>query len=505
LKELDGAILFFIFLTYSKGMDILNSIVSGMTKEQVRYFKLFASRSHDNGHRMDVKLFDYMRRSGERYNEEKIVRQLYEGENKNSFYRLRNRLLRDINRSLIVQHFDDDEMIHALHLLALAKFHFAKNNVRASHYFLKKAEAQALRTESYELLEMIYGDFIRLSHEMLQVDPVEYIRLRNDNQGRIRQLREIDDILAVVSHRMKQSQNFSSDENPVLPLLQETVNQYSSDNELKKSPKLRFKIYHAVTQILLQKRNYTALEDYLLNTYSEFEKAKMFSRANHETKLQMLVFLINTLFKNGKLKESLRFADKLLAAMEEFQRTLYDKYLFYYYNSLVINYSRIDRDRAIEILSVMKGIEKIRSVPFYEMFVCLNLAVCYFDKHDYHQSIRHLNKLYTLEGYSTADESLKFKIAIGELIIRYELKNFDVLETKLRQVKKDFKVFFSSKSNSRDILMVNIISRLIESDSLRSDKSLYNQARQHILGQGRKESSDADILNYRNWLEEKLR
>ncbi len=485
-------------------MDILNKVVEGMNKEQVRYFKLFLAKSHDKDDRLDVRLFDYMRKSGEKYDEKKIVQQLYPGKDKNSFYRLRNRLLRDLNKSIMIQHFDSDESIYPLFLLALEKFYQSKNNIKVAHFFLKKAEEHSRKTENYELLDIIYGDFIRLSHEMSTVNPEHFIKLRSENQLQIKYLRAIDDILAVVSHKMKLTQNFSSDIDPVLPLLQKTVKQYSLDKKLIKSPKLRFRIYHAVTQIFLQKRNYNALEKYLLYSWKEFNQEKLFNRQNHETKLQMLVFIINTLFKNDKIKESLKFSEKLNTGMEEYQRLHYDKYLFYYYNSLVINYSKTDRNKAINILNEMKSNEKIRSISFYEMFIYLNLAVCFFDKHDFHMSVRHLNRLYTLEGYSEADNSLKFKIAIAELMIRYELKDFDVLEIKIRQIKKDFKEFILKSSNAREILMVNIIGKLIEKESLRTEKVLLNQAKQLILSPVKKESSDADILNYRNWLKEKL-
>lgn len=485
-------------------MDILNSIVSSMNKEQVRYFKVYLSRTHDREGRMDVQLFDYMRKSGEDYDEEKIFRKLYTSGDKNSFYRLRNRLLLDLNKSLMVQHFDDDETVHLLHLLALAKFHFSRNNTRVVHYFLKKAESEAKRTENHELLDMVYGDFIRLSHELLSINPEEYIQKRRENQGQIHQLRTIEDILAVVSYKMKVTQNFSTDENPILPLLQETVQKYSHNTEVVKSPKLRFRIYHAVTQILLQKRDYRSLEDYLQGTYKEFEEEKMFSRTNHDTKLQMLVFLINSLFKNNKLNESLRYTAVLKEAMEEYQRLYYDKYLFFYYNSLVINHSRLNRDKAIEILNEMKANEKIRSNPFYEMFVYLNLAVSWFDKKDFHQSIRNLNRLYLLDGYRKADRSLQFKIAIAELMIRYELRDFDVLESKIRQVKKDFREFFTKQVNVREIVMVSVIGKLIEADSLKKEKALLAKVKQLILVNEDPESSDAEILNYKTWLKEKL-
>ena len=111
-------------------MDILNSIVAGMSKEQVRYFKVYLSRSHDRDDRLDIQLFDYMRKTGEEYDEEKIFKKLYHSEDKNSFYRLRNRLLQDLNKSTLIQHYDDDETGYTLHLLALEKFYFSRNNTR---------------------------------------------------------------------------------------------------------------------------------------------------------------------------------------------------------------------------------------------------------------------------------------------------------------------------------------------------------------------------------------
>ncbi len=486
-------------------MDILNSIVTGMSKEQVRFFKLFMARSHYHEDRMDEKLFDYMRKSGDEYEEDKIVKTLYGKAEKNAFYRLRNRLLADLNKSLMLQHVDDDQNLYLLHLLSLAKYFLAKNNTKTTLYFLKKAEAQALKTENVELLDIIYGDYIRLSHDLVTIDPEKYIQLRIQNHEHIRKLRTIDDILAVVSYKMKVTQNFSSDENPVLELLEHTVKQYSSDVDLIKSPTLRFRIYHSVSQILLQKRDYISLEEYLLKTFRDFTTDKLFNKSNHDVKLQMLVYIVNTLFKNNKVKESLIYTNKLKDSMEEFNRSYYDKYLFFYYNSLVINYSKSDRSRAIEILNEMMTIEKIVSVPFYEMFIHLNLAVSYFDTKDYHQSIRNLNKLHVLKGYTTADQSLQFKIAIAELMIRYELQDFDVLENKLRLIKKDYSEFFTRKSNEREVLMIEAISKLIRTDSLRKDKAFLAEIKMHIISPSNREAADADILNYKTWLEEKLR
>ncbi|MEO8086599.1 MAG: hypothetical protein ABI763_07255 [Bacteroidota bacterium] len=482
-------------------MDILNQIIAHMNKEQVRGYKLFVNRTNEKDDRKDILYFDYVRKNGDGYDESKIHEKLYGGSDKNTFYRLKNRVLSDVSKSLMVQHFDDDELIYALHLLALEKFYFNRNQIRIAYYFLKKAEVEAKRIENFELLDIIYGEYIRLSREMMTINPEHYILLRTSNQEQIKQLRAIDDILATVTFRLKATQNFSSSENPVLKLLQKTVRDLSADKELHRSPKLRFKIYDAVTQILLQKRQYPALEEYLLSMYTDFVKEKLFNKNNHDTKLQLLVFIVNTLFKTDKLNDSLKYADKLKSAMEEHHRLHYDKYLFFYYNSLVINYSRLDRNKAIDILMEMKGDEKICANNFYELFIYLNLAVVYFDKKDFHQSIRNLHKIYLLEGYKTADKSLQFKIAIADLMVRYELDDEDTLEYKLKQVKKDFRTLLLQKNYIREKEMIEIISKMMRSTNIKGDKILVKKI-QSLLKEG--EASDTEIIHYRNWLKEKI-
>ncbi len=484
-------------------MNILNQIINGMNKEQIRFFKMYASRFTAD-ERKDLLLFDYIRKSGEKYDEEKIFGRLYSNGDKNPFYRLKNRLLSDLNKSISIQHFEEEDIISALHLLALSRFYFIKNNMDASYYFLKKAESKAQAVENYELLDVIFGEFIRLSHEKTSVNPETYIKKRKQNREHIDTLRAIDDVLAAVSYRLKITQNFSSEENPVLPLLQKTVNDFSKDKNLIRSHKLRFRLFHAVSQILLQRRDYRALEEYLLTIYHEFNSEKLFSKSNHDTKLQMLTYLVNALFKNGKIKQSLKYAEELRKAMEEHHHLLYDKYFFFYYNSLVINYSKLDIDKAITILEDLKDNERIKSNSFYQTFVYLNLVLLYFDKKEYKEAIRNLNKLYFLDQYKSTDISIRFRVAVAELIIRYELKDFDLLDYKINQVKKDFKTFLAQKENETEREFIGILRSIINAADFMQNKKLVNRVKLFLKSKSRVPGDDTEIINYKNWLKEKL-
>jgi hypothetical protein len=469
-----------------------------MNKEQIRFFKLYSARTAA-GDRKDIQLFDHIRKNGKDYDDHKAFSKIYNGNDKNAFYRLKNRLLSDLNKSLSIQHFEDNDFIYTCHMLALYKFFSQKNNWKEAHFYLKKAEGCAIAIESPELLDIIYGEYIRLSHEALLINPEQYIKKRKINLEQLTQLRAIDDLLAAVTYRLKITQNLSSGNSDLLDLLKNSIDDFIKDKDLKKSPTLRFRLYKAVSQLLLQRHDYAALEDYLLSIYTEFEKEKMFTRDNHDTKLQMLTYLVNTFFKNNKLKQSLQYAEKLKNSMEEFHHLLYDKYIFFYYNAQVINYSQLNPTKAIEILEDLKDNEKIKSNSFYHLFVYLNLAVIYFTLKNYKESARNLTRLYLLEGYKSAEPSLRLKIRVAEMIIRFQLGDTEILGTKLTQIHKDFRSLLTGKEHLNEKEILALFPLLIHHDST-SRKKLKQQIMKFLETNSENSKGDTEVINYRNWL-----
>ncbi len=474
-----------------------------MTKEELRFFKIYISRNTAEGDRKDVLLFDYIRHKGEKYNEDKVALKLYPDGEKNSFYRLKNRLIEEVNKSLTLQYFGEDEASNTLQFISLAYLFFNRNNYPVAYHFIRKAEKKATVQENYELLDIIYSEYIKLSHEMVSINPETYIKLRKENSVRLREIRQIDDVLAAVKYKLKITQNFSPGENPVIQMLSKTVDDFSQDSELKKSPALRFKIYQAVSQVLLQHHDYKNLEDYLITTYTQFTDEHLFNKGNHLTKLQMLTYSVNTLFKNWKVKQSLEYAEKLKAAMEEFGKLHYDKYLFFYYNSLVINYSKIDLDKAIEILEQLENNEQLKKTPFYEVFVYLNLAIFRFEKGDYRNAIKNLNKLVVHESYKNADRSLRFRIAIAELIIRLELDDMEFLDYRTTQIKKEYKDLLQNDENKRELKLIEII-RYVALHGISKKNKKLNELITLFLNDEQAAGSDTDVINYNKWLKSKF-
>lgn len=484
-------------------MDTLQQIVSGLNKEELRFFKIYASRVNSNQPRKDLELFDLVRTQGSRFKDEAGSARLYPDGNKNPYYRLKNRLISDLCKCLMVQHFEEDDLIHAQNLLNLARFFHYRNSFQLSLHYLKKAEKKAIKLEQYELLDIIYSEFIRLSQELVKFNPETYIAKRNENDQKLRNFRQIDDILATVKYKLKVTQNFNPKKNPVMDMLQDTVDQLSDSGRLKESPALRFRIYQAVSQILLQQHDYRNLEDYLLKTFDEFSSEKLFNRANHQTKLQMLTYLVNSLFKNGKSEESLKYAEQLHKAMKEFDGLHYDRYHFFYTNSLVFNYSESDPDKAIEILLELEGSDRMQKAPFYVLFVYLNLAVLMFWKKQYRTSIKYLNKLYLHDSYKNADESLKFGITIAEVQIRMELDDSDFLQYRLDQVRKDHAEELKRPENKRAEQVLDLIDRIALKGENTRDAEFVKLVHD-FKATADPEGEEAELITYNEWIDRKV-
>ena len=63
----------------------VRDLTRGGYKEQVRGYKLFVNRTNEKDDRKDIQYFDYVRKSGEKYDEARIHERLYKGSDKNTF------------------------------------------------------------------------------------------------------------------------------------------------------------------------------------------------------------------------------------------------------------------------------------------------------------------------------------------------------------------------------------------------------------------------------------
>lgn len=177
----------------------LYDVLENLSKEESRNLTIFLNRTNAHSDRKDVALFDYIRKNKDHIDEQQILSKLYNNSiDKNSFYRLKNRLLTEVNKSLLLLHFGKNEYINTLNVITLSKVFIEKSNYTIAFEYLIQAEQKATKNEFFDLLDLIYSDLIKLSYESVEFNPIEFIEKRKKNHKSLHVLQEIDDLLAAL-------------------------------------------------------------------------------------------------------------------------------------------------------------------------------------------------------------------------------------------------------------------------------------------------------------------
>jgi hypothetical protein len=486
-------------------MSTLASIVAAMTKEEVRHLKLYLNRIETPHDRKDEILFDTIRTQGKKFNEDKIIKKLYGQAGKNAYYRLSGRLQDVICQNLSLLHETKNEKNKLFLYFSVSHIFSDKNNFDLAFAYLRKAEKLALSAENLEMLDLIYANYIKLSNELPEVNPESFIEKRKANAEQLNKLREMDQILAAVVYRLKLSQAKGREDENTLHLLDHISKKYSADDTLLTSKTFQTKIYRAVSQILLQRHNYIELERFMVAIYKKFQKAKWFDKNNHDTKLQMLVYLVNSFSRNHKNEKSLQYADELGKEILAHNRIHYDKYVFYYYNARVINYSESAPVKALEALKELE--QKMSGKPntYYEMFIHLNRGILFFKTGKFNDAIRSFVKYYTNDYYKKSDNLFKFRVAITELMMQVEAKDLEVTLIRLEQVKKQFKNEMNSADAYAESKMYEWLKLVCKNSLKYSSAQVQDSLRVLVKDKKISQLQDNQLINYQAWLRSKIK
>jgi hypothetical protein len=486
-------------------MDVINQLVASLAKEEIRYFKIFAGRLNQSPGRKDFLLMDYIRSSGAKYNEAYIANKLYGKTDKAAFYRLKNRLSDYLGDYLTFHHLWKNESSELNRYISLYNIFQLRSEFRVAHFYLKKAEKKAITGDNLEMLDIIYGNFVRLSADLQEINPEEYILKRRENAGRLNNTRDADQAIATLSYRLKVTQNLSPDKSETLKVLDKTIKEFARNGVLRESRSFRTRIFRAVSQILLQRHDYLSLEKFLKQNFALFNTRNWFDKDNHELKLQMLTYLINTLFRLNNYKESLVYADELGQAINEYGKLLYDKYLFFYYNSLVINYSAIDIRRAFNAVVQFETLTRNRQNSYYDQFVHFNKALLLHEMGKYTEAIRSIVKLYVNDNYQKADSAFKLKIAVAELMMHYDSGDGESFELRVRAVNKDFNALLTKGDFEREKELISLMDKMIHTPGYRRNGKLKQKAINFIEAKIDLSVLETEMIKYGPWMSLKWR
>jgi len=485
-------------------MDVFTEIIKSLSKEEARNFKLFEQRIRsDKYDKKLVKLYDLVRSGEYGANDIELVSIFYDETNRNAFYRLKHRLVQDIEKSLLLIHANKDSNISILNILMLARIFYFKPNYQLAYHYLQKAEKQAKNIEAYDMLCLIYSQFIELSKHYTAIDPQIYIDKKQDMENMLLEYKRIDYLLAKINHELNKT-NFAGKNQALLDQLEELQKSVNLLPE-NQSPTVKLQIHKCVRECLLQKKDFANLEVYLNQSYYQFKSENIFTKSNHYEKITLLTWIINTFTKTRKFHKAFDFTQELEKALFAHNKLFYAKYVWTYYQSLTVLYSTSgNMDKAIELLEELKhNADAPKGVLYYDIFIYINLVKLYFNTSQFKKANNNLHVLLYQDKYRSLDKSIKLNLCITEIMIRMDMEDLQYAASRLREIKRKFHYQLNLSTYKREKEFIKILSKLLKSPKAQEKQSV----RKHIqvfLDSATYEVGSNNAINYKAWLYAKM-
>ena len=481
-------------------MDILQNLIKSLGKEELKSYKVYTKRTHNFEERKDIKLFDSIKNNeeeGDKYH----FNAVYKGSKPDTkYYRLKNKIVDDIGIVLSNLNHKKEET-DILHVIGLAKIFIRKQQYTLALHYLKMAERRAIEKEEFAMLEAIYEQMVRMSIQNTEESPLKLIEKREENSKRLKLLQDLENNLAVLSHEVKTTQNLAT-KKAITSWLHHTLKNTIKLSYVKNSSQLRIRIFQNVSRLLLLLKDYTSLESYLKSCLLEFENGHLFTKQTHEVKLQLLIYLCNASYMLEKHTQAIQYATMLHKILFEFDKLLYDKYIFYYYNILVNNYSKTSPLKAINTLEEAQQEKQIKNNPHQYFYVLNNLAILNFDLKKHKQASKFFSQMYVSQNFKSLDILFVVKLYVFELINRLEMGEYEQCIKPFSHVNKLIDDVKDKETIKIDLAMLDIIDLFLNKQEQRwrpmkpFNKLFVKKYQDSKEGNG--------MIDYVQWIESKI-
>ncbi|MDX1906529.1 MAG: hypothetical protein SF053_05785 [Bacteroidia bacterium] len=481
-------------------MDILEHVIGSLTSDEVRRFKILSNRFRAEEEKKLLVLFDAIRSGEHHAAEDKIIQRLYQfttAQTKNSYYRLRNKLLGNLEKSLLFYHFNYRNSLESLSYLQLSMLFRERALFRESYYYLRKAERLAEEFDQFSLLETIYDEMIKLAAHV-EVDIEVLISRRRENLKKLEILRGNSEILGMITQRLSR-RNFARTKGSisVIQTLEEIRGRLEEHQEIFKSAQGRIMIIRAVVAILIQKSAYAELATYAWETYQEFLAGQLFTRETHNFRLILSVWRINSLHKLLRLDEARQGLALLWEDLQLHQRMHFGEYGFHYYSQQTLNYKLTghlpDAGKTLEALMAQKDI--LRN-PAYEHYIRISEADQMFCEGNPAGTATVLESLLQDKTAPAQDESRKMYLQVFLLIAYVESAQQTLAQDLAAHITRQFKPLLKEEEFGVVKRLVSLLEKILEQQLPPGDARLKTLVRRFMTQYTPQEIGDNQIILY---------
>lgn len=355
-----------------------------------------------------------------------------------------------------MQYFHADDFTQAANYYLLFKHHQRKEHKALAMYYLKRAEKLAERSGSPNLLEVIYSEFISLSHGKEGINPHHYITQRMLNRKLITKIQEVEDTLAVMHYEV------SKGNAGLAKSIKQTTEDLLADEEIASVPFLTERLCSLSGRIIKATGNYKVLEKLLKKVLKSIEKRKDLDVVLFP---ELLSEYVKALIVNEKWDKAEKQLDKLKGFLEE-KAIRNPELLASYYNLKADTFAKVNPEKSYDALMDAGRDKHLEKQPELSAKLRLKLIAIKIGHNESTHARKLLFDLRSEPSYFDLPDYLQVKAKILEVILLFEKGLFKDAHTLLIAIQKAHEdVLRSVPKLKEEAQFVRILSNVLKDGS----------------------------------------
>ncbi|WP_303319110.1 hypothetical protein Q4Q34_03515 [Flavivirga abyssicola] len=437
-------------------MSNLNDIISTFSSEDQHRFTAYLDKKNKRSDAKNIQLFNYLLNDNLDSNE--ICLKLYGSLKKDAYHALRKRLYQSIidfiaNNSIQEENSIDMQIIK--YILASRSFLYHKQ-YKVAYKVLDKAEVLASEHYLFPLLNEIYHTKIQYAYTNPSISINELISKFKANQKN----HQLEDQLNMVYAKIKHTLNNITYKGDVIDF-QTVLNQTLQEHNISINESMSFKSLYQLTTIAsisaFVTKDYLQIEPFLINTYNI-----IITHKNKEKQpfyhIEIIYQIANTLFRNKKFNASFRYLESMHKHMLLKQKKYYTAYKLKYNLLIALNHNYSNKQSiAIETLEPLITTKHPDTESLLDIY--LSLIMFYFQKNDLKKTHTLFSKFYHTDHWYTekAGKEWVIKKNLIEILLHIDLKNIDLVESRLLSFKRNYYDYLKSINQQRVITYLGFV------------------------------------------------
>jgi hypothetical protein len=483
-------------------MNDLNHIVLTFSKEDKQRFILFLEKKNKRNDTKNIELFKLL--TNAQLNSKDICLKLYGSNNKAAYHALRKRLNQSIidftaNNSLQEEKIIDMQIIK--YILASRTFLHHKQ-YKVAYKTLDKAEILAKEHHLFPLLNEIYHTKIQYAYTNPGLNLNHLIVQFKTNQKKLL----IEDQLNIVYAKMRQSLKDINSKSEVIDfenILNKTLNEHHISLNESMSFKSLYQLMMMISISAFVTKDYLKTEPFLIKTYQSILNYKKEEKQPYYH-IQILYIIANTLFRNKKFNDSQVYLSLMYEQMLLHEKKYYNTAKLKYLLLLALNLNYTNKqDEAIKLLTPVVRLKHNDTETFLDIY--LSLIVFNFQKGDYKQAHHLFSKFYHTDTWylEKAGKEWVIKKNLIEILLHLELKNIDLVESRLLSFKRSYSKYLKSINQDRVLTYLGFIEKYYKNPELVTTLKFKNDVENSFQWIS-KNKEDIFVMSFYGWLKSKM-